>query len=129
MLGLWPYKTCLCVDKPQREQGKINNICVRELEWWGLRQCLFLYLFSFIAILLFVQYLDIRQKKKKIHISSPSLPYQPSKRLHASATVNLSSVSDMSDLYCGSAPCICHPLSLECPWPQRILCQILPCSF
>ena len=35
----------------------------------------------------------------------------------------------MSDLYCGSVLCICYPPSLECPWLQHILCQILPCSF
>ena len=67
-----------------------------------------------------------RKEKKRIHICSPSLPYLTP---HASATLSLPFVSDMSDLYCGSVLCICYPPSLECPWLQHILCQILPCSF
>ena len=54
-----------------------------------------------------------RKEKKRIHICSPSLPYLTP---HASATLSLPFVSDMSDLYCGSVLCICYPPSLECPW-------------
>ena len=74
-----------------------------------------------------MQYQVVRWgKKKRIHTRSPSLPYLTP---HASATLSLPFVLDMSDLYCGSVLCICCAPSLKCPWLQHILCQILPCSF
>ena len=72
-----------------------------------------------------MQYQVVRQKKRENSHSQPltSLPhsscFSPTK-----PPICLRHVWSL--LY---ELCICSPPSLECPWLQHILCQILPCSF